>query len=223
MINSFGEAAVCYQHATASNHEPEMSRHMARAVTTTPSGVRAKHRTIRPSERPIITAERLRDEFTYNPDTGEFSRVKCKRSDFIGKKAGTIRNGYLTITVGSRQYLAHRLVWLYVHGRWPKGDLDHANRDTLDNRLANLREATRGQNNANAPASRANKIGLRGVFYQKHAGRWRAQIKCDGRTIHLGYFDTPEQAHAAYQKAARKIYGEFAYSAHRILAYREPV
>lgn len=87
---------------------------------------------------------------------------------------------------------------------------DHRNMNTLDNRRANLRVATYSQNRCNTPARADNKVGLKGVSLVRHSGRWRAVIGVDGRQMHLGVFDSPEEAARAYDAAASRLYGEFA-------------
>lgn len=169
---------------------------------------------MRKSELPIVPHEKLLNEMHYDPLTGVFTRISGPRTDRIGLIASTTQNqGYVWVAIGRKQYLAHRLAWFYVHGVWPKGDIDHANRNRSDNRLCNLREATRSQNNANAPASVLSKTGMRGVFYVPRVKKYRAQMRANGRRISLGYFETAEKASEAYKNAARQEYGEFAHSA----------
>jgi hypothetical protein len=91
---------------------------------------------------------------------------------------------------------------------WPF--VDHINGDGLDNRRANLREATTAQNNQNTARQSNNTSGLKGVTWHKSRGRWRANIQLAGRQRHLGYHDTPEAAARAYDAAARELHGEFA-------------
>lgn len=98
----------------------------------------------------ILTAERLRELLTYDPETGEFRWRYTRGCRARGQIAGTVTClGYLTIAIDGRKYKAHRLAWLHVHGEWPYPEIDHINRIKLDNRLVNLRRATRAENNAN--------------------------------------------------------------------------
>ncbi len=92
----------------------------------------------------------------------------------------------------------------------PKGlEVDHINGDGLDNRRANLRLCSRQQNAFNGH-KRANASGFKGVVWHKGAGRWRAKIMKNHTTVHLGYFNFPEDAGRAYDRAARELFGEFA-------------
>jgi len=158
-----------------------------------------------PSKRKPLSQAQLRAAVVYDPETGEFTRN--------GKVAGSDCRcralTYRKVCVRGYQYLAHRLAWLYVHGVWPVGEVDHINGIGTDNRIANLRDSTRGQNATNALAQSSNKVGLRGVHYHAGAKRYRAQICKDNKIRHLGYFDTPEEAHQAYLVAARELHGEF--------------
>lgn len=155
-------------------------------------------------KRPL-SQEQLQAVLAYDPETGVFTRN--------GKTAGGIHRPrnvtYRKISVHGHQYLAHRLAWLYVYGVWPSGEVDHINGDGTDNRISNLRDATRAQNATNAPAQKSNKLGLRGVHFHPGAGRYRAQICKNLKIRHLGYFDSPEEAHEAYLAAAREVHGEF--------------
>ena len=119
--------------------------------------------------------------------------------------AGCKSRGYIVVRVDLVLHQAHRLAWLYVHGSWPVDQIDHINCDPSDNRICNLREATPAQNQANTRSYA--KSGFKGV--RKNFSKWNAYI--GGRTFkHLGSFDTPEEANAAYLTAARARSGEFA-------------
>lgn len=105
--------------------------------------------------------------------------------------------------------LLHRLIWAYINGEWPKGEIDHIDCDRLNNKIQNLREASSAQNKQNRGRQHNNQAGLKGVI-PAPSGRFIAQIRLGGRSTHLGTFDTPEQAHAVYVSAAREHHGEFA-------------
>lgn len=94
-------------------------------------------------------------------------------------------------------------------GRWPKVTVDHINCIKADDRWCNLREATHSQNGANQH-DRKSRVPFKGVTWVSRDKNYQAAIRINYRTITLGRFDTPEAAHAAYRKAARKHFGEFA-------------
>jgi hypothetical protein len=115
--------------------------------------------------------------------------------------AGTILNGYVVIWVEGARYRAHRLAFLYQTGEWPKNLVDHIDGDPSNNRWANLREATSKENGQNKAVGVNNRSGYLGVGWHKTNRKWQASIKVSGRLKHLGYFDDPALAAAAYAKA----------------------
>ena len=86
---------------------------------------------------------------------------------------------------------------------------DHIDGNGLNNRRSNLREATSAHNNRNRRISTVNSSGFKGVSFHKMSSKWQSCIFVDGRSKHLGLFDTPEEAHAAYCAASAKYHGEF--------------
>lgn len=113
-------------------------------------------------------------------------------------------------TIDGRTVRLHRLVWQMAHDMpIPQGMVvDHANRDSLDNRRGNLRLANAAQNLANQRREVPKSSSFRGV--RRRGSRWVAQIQVRGRQINLGTFTMPEFAARAYDAAARKYYGAFA-------------
>ena len=101
------------------------------------------------------------------------------------------------------------VAWLYMTGRWCRPEIDHRDGDATNNRWANLRRASRSQNAAKRGRPRNNSSGFKGVSLCE-SGKWRAKIRKGGRCLYLGRFATPQEAHAAYAAAARKLFGEFA-------------
>lgn len=160
---------------------------------------------------PWITQEELKSRATYDPDTGVFISLECFRPSRqsrwpAGRQMGTPgKRGYLRITTNGRQYFAHRLAWLYVHGVWPNEALDHINGDKLDNRIANLRDVPETLNALNVHAARSDsKTGVRGVSPSR--GKFAAFISCRKRMYPLGRYDTVEEASAVYEAAKRRLF-----------------
>lgn len=157
-----------------------------------------------------LSYERLKQALTYDETTGEF-RWRISRQRYkAGSVAGNVaQHGYHRICIDGQSMWSHRLAWLYVYGEHAKGPIDHIDGNRSNNAIANLRVATARQNQTNKPAKN-NSSGLRGVT--RAWGKWRAAIRINGRSAHLGVFDTPEEASAAYMAAAAKYHGEFAYA-----------
>ena len=107
-----------------------------------------------------LTAERLRELLNYDPDTGEFRRCTSRGGAAAGTLAGCPGGpgSYRIIRVDRVIFLAHRLAWLHSYGVWPTKDIDHIDGDKTNNRIANLREATRAQNVMNAGPRRDNRL-----------------------------------------------------------------
>jgi hypothetical protein len=162
--------------------------------------------------RDDLTADYVRSVLDYNPETGVLTWKKCPRQpQLIGKPAGYHRpNGKIIINIKFRYYLAHRLIWLIMTGEWPTTGIDHRDHDGSNNRWNNLRLATQSQNIANAVRSRRNTSGFKGVHFFKKTGRYQAYVgSVRNKRENLGYFDTAEEAFAAYCKRAKELYGDF--------------
>lgn len=156
-----------------------------------------------------LTQERLRQLLKYCPATGLFSwldRSSSKRP-YGAIAGGRSSQGYVVIRIDGVLHLAHRLAILYIYGAWPPDEVDHKNGVRSDNRLDNIRTATRSQNNQNRRSGKARTEGdSMGVTWAKWANMWRAQIAVDGTHRHIGYFKTIEEANAAYLDAKRSLH-----------------
>lgn len=155
-----------------------------------------------------LTAERLREVLHYDPETGAFTwREKIADKVVVGQRAGSAYgNGYRGIRLFGVKVSEQRLAHLYMTGTLPGGEVDHRNRIRSDNRWDNLRPATHEQNHQNRGAKSSNPTGLAGVSWHKLRRRWRASIGINGKQTHLGLFDTPETAHAAYLEAKARLH-----------------
>ena len=156
----------------------------------------------------MVTRERVLELLRYEPETGKFYwRVNRGGTARKGTLAGSVNKvGYWIIRIDQRDYLAHRLVWLVEVGEWPKEMLDHIDRQTTNNRLENLREATQAENQQNLPKKKNNRSGFVGVSWHTAMGRWRATIFHNYKQHFLGYFDTPEGAAKAYAAAKAQLH-----------------
>lgn len=162
-----------------------------------------------------LTVALLRELFDYDAETGLFKRkVSTTNRVKVGDVAGAKnQKGYINIMVCARLHPAHRLAWLYVHGVWPQGQIDHINGIRDDNRIGNLREATNAQNMQNQRrAHRNSQTGALGGHPHKENGNYVAQIRVDGKVRHIGSYRTAEEAHYAYLQAKRRLHpnGEIA-------------
>jgi hypothetical protein len=157
----------------------------------------------------ILTQARLKEVLSYNPATGIFIWLASRsRRVKNGAVAGcTRKDGYVLVYVDGKLHYAHRLAWLYVTGAWPTVLIDHRDLDPSNNAWSNLREATYGENFQNKRKAQANSTsGLIGAHWAANDNKWFSRITVDGKTTALGRFDTPEEAHAAYVAAKRKLH-----------------
>jgi hypothetical protein len=159
----------------------------------------------------MLDQSRLKEILHYDPETGVFTWLKPTSNRVrVGAVCDTVGPiGYVVIgLLGKRQY-AHRLAWLYMTGEWPSDQVDHVNCIKLDNRWSNLRVAGKSKNMQNIGLRSNNSSGFTGVGFHAQTGRWRAFIVVAGKMVHVGLFDTIEQASRARENAAIKQYGEF--------------
>ena len=155
-----------------------------------------------------LTQARLKELLSYDPATGVFVWIKARaRQVLVGSVAGTVgERGYRRIIIKGKNYRAHRLAWLYVYGEWPDSELDHINRDKLDNRISNLRIVTRSENLQNTDIRKNNTSGTKGVWLNKIRQKWVASVTINNKYKHLGHFDTIEEAIAVRRAAEKEFY-----------------
>ncbi len=162
----------------------------------------------------LPSVDRVRELVEYDKETGSFTwKVYRGGKAKAGTPAGSVRaDGYIAICIDLYSYKASRLSWLLVTGQDPGVlDIDHINGDVSDNRFCNLRLATEAQNCANRKKRSDNTSGFKGVYAM--GKKWAAQVTAEKQKKHLGVFDTPELAHAAYISHAATMQGEFARAA----------
>lgn len=182
------------------------------------------------AKRPLPSPEVLRQLLLYDPETGKLfwkergpewfnettgrtSIDACKmwNGRFAGKEALKNDNGhgYLRGRFLYQTYFAHLAAWTIYYGEHPTQYIDHINRVRNDNRISNLRSASRSENGANRSIGSNNTSGFKGVCYIKSVNMWQSYIYKDKKQILLGRYNDPIQASAAYREAAQRIYGDF--------------
>lgn len=159
------------------------------------------------SKQPV-TAQEIRELFDYVPETGHlFWRRRASQAIAAGAIAGTVRpDGRRQVAIKGRCYLAHRLVWAFVHGQWPSAQIDHINGDPADNRIENLRDvcqSTNMENQRRAPSGKSSDAPL-GAYWDECQQRWRASIVIAGKRKHIGSFLSAQEAHEAYVAEKRR-------------------
>lgn len=172
-------------------------------------------------------AQYLRSILDYDPKSGRLTWKKRPADHFLdarttkiwntvneGKTAGHLASqGYVRVWIDGKRYMAHCLAWVIKTGEWPRREIDHRDLDKSNNRWTNLRESTTSQNHFNIGLTASNKTGFKGVCYESSRNQYRAAVMIAGKTIFLGRFATPEEAHQAYCEAAQKHHGEYARTA----------
>lgn len=158
------------------------------------------------TRKSTLTADRLKEVVNYDPETGKFNWIKRRRGVILGAELTSMaQKGYMRATIDRSSYMLHRLAWLYVHGQFPALLIDHRNGIKHDNRIENLREVLPVVNSQNMrKAHMRSRSGLIGAATQGHL--FRARIRVHGKVVQIGYFKTPEEAHAAYVSAKRRLH-----------------
>lgn len=149
--------------------------------------------------------ELVRRWFSYDPITGHITRKLKARSNH----PDVLNPTRTRIDFMGTRYPCTHIIWVIYYGKWPDVYIDHINNNHLDNSITNLREATHAQNTRHRRAFNPNG---KGVTYRgdRETRPWQAQIQFELKKMHLGFFDTSEEAAEAYKQAALKYHGEFA-------------
>ena len=133
-------------------------------------------------------------------------KVRCGTRAMPGSEVGSVTKEYLRFKYDGKTYANHRVIFYLHHGWWPE-EVDHINMDKLDNRIENLRAATKSQNQANSAPYKSRKT--KGCYLHS-SGKYMAVIQKDKKRHYLGVYETQEDAAAAYANAAKKLHGDFA-------------
>lgn len=153
-----------------------------------------------------LTYERAIEIFRYDGETGVLERrLKNGEWRLCGHKP-IHGDGYGMVGIDGKVYLTHRVIWLLVHKAWPENAIDHIDRNPMNNKISNLREVSKAENQHNADLRRDNSSGYIGVSFHKCTGKYQAQICLNGKNINLGLFNTTEEAYLAYQLAKIKYH-----------------
>lgn len=138
--------------------------------------------------------EQVREKFNYH--NGELIwRYSPSNNTPAGSVAGSLNsNGYLLVSVNDITYRVHRLIWLWHYGYLPENDIDHINRDKSYNFIENLREVSRQCNMRNIGNLKNNTSGVKGVYWNKQAKKWKVQIKVYYKTYGAGYYNDFDNA-----------------------------
>lgn len=171
-----------------------------------------------PIAKENLTDEQLRaycaECFEHLPDTGSFKWKERPMSHFkrkgdwagfnklhAGKVAGCVgNNGYVGVGLLGKRRQVHRLIWLMFYGEMPEC-VDHINGVRTDQRISNLRNVSVSENNRNRSRVSWRPSGSNGVYWCQHHKKYRARLKVDGNDIHVGYFDSREEARTARKQA----------------------
>lgn len=155
----------------------------------------------------ILSQSSLRQLLSYDRDTGLLVWLISRGKAKLGSVAGAHdAHGYVVIRLYGVLYKAHRLIWLYETGSFPVEDIDHINGVRDDNRWANLRQATRSDNQQNMKMYANNTSGYPGVVWDASRGKWAARIRVNGAQLNLGRFLDASEAFAAYKLAKSKYH-----------------
>jgi hypothetical protein len=158
-----------------------------------------------------------KEHISYNPETGEFRWIKkppmmnwknrCNPGDLVGYIHS---KGYRVATLKGKHIQLHRLAWIFIHGEIATETIDHINGVRHDNRICNLRLATRTQNAQNASARKKHGNRIKNVSWDSESGKWRVRVVKDGKRYHGGRFEDPNEAEKVAKQLMKELHGEFA-------------
>lgn len=163
----------------------------------------------------LLSPEEIFSKLSVDTETGRVTWIKAPRTHprMQGQEAGSMRptqagKFYCVIKIRKIAVKRGHIVFLAKHGHWPSPCLDHINGDSTDDRSCNLREATVQQNAMNHK-KRAKRSALP-MGIRILGGRFQARIGFNKKQIHLGCFDTLEEARQVYLSQRKELFGEYA-------------
>jgi hypothetical protein len=157
----------------------------------------------------MITQEKLKQIFYY--DNGNlYWKIRHGSLGMVGKKVGSLmQNGYYTTKINKKSYLIHRLIYLWHHGNLPQF-LDHIDLNKGNNKIENLREATKSQNALNRKLLKNNTSGHKNVIFNKKSKKWLVRLTINGKDKDFGYYKNLELAGLVAEEARNITHKEFA-------------
>jgi len=152
----------------------------------------------------LIWKKRPIDHF---PDARAF---KIWNTRWANKPAGNkTKHKGIQIRINKKNYIAHRIVWLLAYESYPIDDIDHIDNNPNNNRLSNLRLASKSENQWNTRKHKNNTSGFKGVYFDRRSNRWVSKIMINNKNVYLGSFKSADDAHNAYKKASLSMHGRF--------------
>lgn len=135
---------------------------------------------------------------------------KIGRAGEIGQVAGCVHkgSGYIHVKIKAKAYKAHRLVFLYHHGYMPEC-VDHIDGDKTNNKIENLRAATKEENCRNQKVRSTNKSGYKGVKWVEHCKKWQVEVCKNYKQLRFGMYEDLELAGLVAIEATELIHGRF--------------
>lgn len=154
----------------------------------------------------------LHEWFNYEPETGNIywkksPKPSIKPGDLVKAKHGC---GYLLASVKGKTFLQHRLAWFLYYGEWPYDQVDHIDGDRKNNKLTNLRLASKKENMWNSKGKPNKTSEYKGVSWDRVRNKWAVYIKYDNKVKNVGRFNNEVEAALTYDKWAREKFGKFA-------------
>lgn len=148
----------------------------------------------------------IKQYLEYNPDTGFFRWIKklSNNSKNDWQKGNQRPDGYTYLRILGKQFLCHRLAWLFTYGEFPESFLDHINEVKNDNRISNLRLTDKSLNGLNTKKKHKDSLSEYKGVSQTPSGKWMSKVCVNTKQIYLGSFKTPEEAYKKYLEEKAK-------------------